>query len=123
MKIFQMIIVASILLASASVKINASGGFSGGTTLRTETDTIFTLVVATKAQAYQNGMNKLTQLTSISQNKLGLSIRPHSGNPDLMTLHVRKGAFVTVQERMYSSGKIEYVGIVSIEYSYNQLDD
>ena len=121
MKIFQMIIVASILLAS--VNVIARGGFSGSTTLRTETDTIFTDVVATKSQAYQMGMNKLAQLTSISHNKLGLSIRLHSGNPDLMTLHVRKGAFVTVQERMYSSGKIEYVGIVSIEYSYNQLDD
>ena len=116
MKTIQLIIATSILLTS----LNAS---AESVTVRTESDTVFTTVAASKAQAYQLGMNQLAQLTSSSGRDLDRKLRVHSGHPDIDTLKVNDGAFVTIQERVSSGGKIEYIGEVNFDFSYDEIDD
>lgn len=116
MKTILSIITASFLLASVSA--NASQY------KRTETDTLTTSFAASKAAAYQLGMDKLLQLKAIPQYKLRYSLHAHSGNRILQdTLRIDKGAYITVQERMVENGTLGYVGLVNIAYSYTEDDN
>ena len=115
MKTIQTIIATSILLAS----VNAS---AGSIVQRTETETLTTTAAATKAQAYQRGIEKLSQLTSSSGKQLDQKLRVHSGYIDINTLKVNDGGFVTIQERMSSSGNLEYIGVVNVKFSYTDRD-
>ena len=115
-KTIPAMIAASLLLASVSATAES-------VVQRTETDIIKTSVVASQAEAFQLGQNKLSQLKATAQNKLSQVLRVNSGRPDLNTLRIEEGAFVTVQQRMEANGKLGYVGMVNVDYSYNQIDD
>ena len=117
MKTIQTIIATTILLAS----VNASAGVfnnTGSSTSRTESGTYITVVAGSKAQAYQLGKDALSELQSISHQQLAARVGLHSGGANLDTFHMNDGAFITVQERLSSSGKLEYVGIVNLKVSY-----
>ena len=116
MKTIQTIIATSILLAT----VNAS---AGSIVQRTETETLTTVAAATKAQAFQLGIDKLSQLASSSGQQLDRKLRVHSGYADIDTLKVNDGGFVTIQERMSSRGQLEYVGIVNVDFSYTESDN
>ena len=115
-KTIPAMIAASLLLASVSASAES-------VVKRIESNIIKTSVVASQAEAFQLGQNKLSQINSTSQNKLSQLLRLHSGRPDLSTLVLNEGAFITVQERMGANGQLSYVGLVNVDYSYDEIDD
>ena len=122
MKTIQTIIATTILLASVTASAAVFNN-NGSSTSRTESGTFTTAMAGSKAQAYELGKTTLSELESISHGQLATRVGVHSGSANLDTLHMKDGAFITVQERMSSNGKIEYIGIVNIEVSYQQADN
>ena len=122
MKTIQTIIATAILLASVTTSAAVFNN-GGSSTSRTESGTFITAMAGTKAQAYQLGQDTLDDLQSSSHQQLAAKVGVHSGHPNLDTLHMDDGAFITVEERMSSSGNLEYVAIVNIKFSYLQVDD
>lgn len=114
MKTILSIITASLLLASVSA--NAS------LWERTKAETLQTSVASTKAAAYQLGINKLMQLKAIPQRGLNLTASVHTRGFVESTLKINEGSFITVQERMIENGRLGYVGLVNIVYSYVEND-
>lgn len=112
----------TIPLMIASTLLFASVTATAGTTVRSEHDTLATSFVTSKAAAYQQGENLLAQLKTDSAQKLSSSLSIHSGSADTSTIHLDQGAFVTVEERMDANGKLGYVGLVNVDYSYTESD-
>ena len=110
MKTLPAMIAASLLIASVSA------------TAATDYETITTPVAATKAQAYDQGVNKLSALQGSSPAELERSLDTAFGDIEMDSLRLKDGGFVTVQERANANGSIGYVGIVNVGVDYEMHD-
>lgn len=115
MKTIRFLIAASLLFASVSA-------FASYTKLTRSTIRL-TNITATQAEAYQLGLNKLSEIKSTPQYQLGLVIHVPGNKYDRFSLRVNEGGFVTTRQRTTSSGKLGFVGVVHFDYSYIDIED
>ena len=79
--------------------------------------------VATRAAAYQAGVDKLAVLKAASPIELSNELNIMSRHIDKSTVTLNDDAYVTVQERMGTAGEIVYIGVVNVGISYLENDD
>ncbi|PWQ93137.1 DUF3316 domain-containing protein [Leucothrix arctica] len=116
MKTLTSLLVTSVLLISATAA-NASN-FE-----RHSKDILTTETASSRAEAYQLGTSKLSQLQSASPRQLFNELDIFSIDAVVSSAHLEDGSFVTVQERMGANGKLGYVGLVNVDVSYNEERD
>lgn len=114
MKTIASIFATTLLLASVSA---TAGNFE-----QTRSETQVTSTTATKAEAYQLGVNKLTKLRNVTSQQLEMALTTPLGNIESNSLRLNDGGYITIQERMDANGKIGYVGLVNIDFSYIEHD-
>ena len=111
MKTLTTLIATSVLLFGATAA-NANNLYKDPTSVTTES-------FNSRTQAYQAGINKLSSLKAATPDQLSDEIDLFvTGNMKKDTIHLKDGAFVTVQERMNGNGQLEYVGVVNIDVDY-----
>ena len=113
MKTLLSLVVTSALLMGATTANAAYFEQSMKETLTTKDATSF-------AEAYQLGIEKLSILKSIPPEELTNEVHGYSPNIDKRSARVEDDSYVTVQERMYADGILCYVGLVSVEMSYQE---
>ncbi len=111
MKTIPAIIATTLLLTSANA-------FAEAYTKRNDSNTLSLDAAQTRESAFQMGHNKLMQLQTLSSNELSRILHLHSSGYEANTLKLKDGGFVTVQEKMDASGKVSYVGLVKVDFSY-----
>ncbi|WP_158278819.1 DUF3316 domain-containing protein [Leucothrix arctica] len=116
MKTLTSLVAASVLLIGASAA--QAYDFEQQTK-----DTLTTETASSRADAYQLGLNKLTQLQSASPRQLFNELDIFSLDADKSSTRIKDGAYVTVQERTAANGKLGYVGLVNVDVSYNEDRD
>jgi hypothetical protein len=118
MKTFQSIIlVASIVLVSASV----SAGLLKASSNEVVQSNASTLVVSsspTKQAAYKQGQSRLSQLNSLSSQKLSNILQVSSLNLKGDTIDLKDGGYVTIEERMDIDGNLTFVNQVHVGFHY-----
>ncbi|PWQ93135.1 DUF3316 domain-containing protein [Leucothrix arctica] len=115
MKTLLSLVVTSVLLMGATTVNAADVDQSMKETLTTKDATSF-------AEAYQLGVEKLSILKSIPPEQLTNQVHGYSSSINKRTARVEDSSYVTVQERMYADGILCYVGLVSVEVSYQEHD-
>jgi hypothetical protein len=116
MKTLTSLLAASVLLIGAS----AAQAYDFE---QNEKDVLMTETASSRADAYQLGLNKLTQLQSASPRQLFNELDIFSLDADESSTRLKDGAYVTVQERTAANGKLGYVGLVNVDVSYNEDRD
>ena len=76
-----------------------------------------------RGEAYQMGVDKLTQLQSASPRQLFNELDIFSLDADESSTRIKDGAYVTVQERVQANGKPVFVGLVNIDVTYTENRD
>ena len=118
--------VKSIVLATSIILLSVSGVASASPTSGINSKSSFSSIelngASTKQAAFQIGTKKLAQLRDLSSNELGLALRVH-GDIQGNTVHMNNGTYVTVEERMDSSGNMNFVSMVNVGYHYLKPHD
>ena len=117
MKTLTSLLAASVLLIGATAA-QADYDFE-----QNEKETVRTEAASSRSEAYQLGLNKLTQLQSVSPRQLFNELDIFSLDADESSTRIEDGAYITVQERTSANGKLGYVGLVNIDVSYNEERD
>ena len=118
MKTFQsMVIVASIILVSTSVTAEPLRT-SINKRAQTDSNTLEMNAESSKQAAYQLGLRKLTQLKAMPPKKLNRALHVGSSRIDVKTLHLEGNGYVTVEERMDTDGKPNFVSVVHVASHY-----
>ncbi|PWQ93138.1 DUF3316 domain-containing protein [Leucothrix arctica] len=99
MKTLTSLVAASVLLIGAS----AAQAYDFE---QNEKDTVMTETAASRSEAYQLGLNKLTQLQSASPRQLFNELDIFSLDADENTTRLKDGAYITVQERAAAMARL-----------------
>ncbi|GAA3929130.1 DUF3316 domain-containing protein [Litoribacillus peritrichatus] len=92
---------------------------TGKASSRSKSTVVEVSAVPSKQQAYQQAMAKLKGLQVSSPLELSNELHLRTFNhQETKSLHLKKGNYITVEERMNENGSIEYVGQVNVVYHY-----
>ncbi|PWQ96712.1 DUF3316 domain-containing protein, partial [Leucothrix arctica] len=105
-------------LVAASVLLIGASAAQAYDFEQNEKDTVMTETASSRSEAYQLGLNKLTQLQSASPRQLFNELDIFSLDADESTTRLNDGAYITVQERTAPNGQAGYVGLVNVDVSY-----
>ena len=111
MKTLTTLVAASVLLIGAS----AAQAYDFE---RHTKDTLTTETASSRAEAYQLGTSKLSQLQSASPRALYNELGLYSSEAVETSTRLNDGAYVTIQERMGANGQLGYVGLVNVDVTY-----
>ena len=115
MKTLQIIIVTSMLLASAS-----ASAFT--TSKQSVTRTVMTEAATTSEDAHELAKNELARLHDCTTSELEQSLDADLGDIEANTMHLVDDGSVSVQERMNIDRQMSYVGVVEVNVSFVPQD-
>ena len=117
MKTLTSLLAASVLLIGATAA-QADYDFE-----QNEKETVRTEAASSRSEAYQLGLNKLTQLQSVSPRQLFNELDIFSLDADESSTRIEDGAYITVQKRTTPNGQARYVGLVNVDVTYFEERD
>ena len=90
--------------------------------LLTNSNTLLTEPQNNRADAYQAGVDKLYTLKASSPRQLSSELGLYSSSIDKSTVQLDEGAYVTIEERVNTSGQLRYIGVVNVNVSYAMVE-
>ncbi|WP_299685552.1 DUF3316 domain-containing protein [uncultured Vibrio sp.] len=117
------VLLTSVILFTSAASVAQPLNTYGSYVSRVDHKTIAVEPANTKQQAYALGAQKLAEFEGMTANELNATLVPmRTYGSAKNTTHLKDDRYVTVEERLNSQGKVEYVAQVHMDVHYQERD-
>ncbi|MBD1555725.1 DUF3316 domain-containing protein [Vibrio sp. S9_S30] len=120
----KILLTSSIFLFTSAAAVAEPLNSGGNYVSRITHSTVLTQATSSKEQAYKLGAKKLAEYEGMSAKELEsefILVRSYGSKEN--ATHLKEQRYVTVEERLNSQGKMEYVAQVHLQVHYQERDN